>query len=143
MKIIHQLSNLVTRHLRKFGLMQSLTFDQQVWGAKSVMDLVEFDSRFMLAEADTGGTTDALISGELSVPVQDSNEGIRLALFTDIGNVWGAGEDMEWSDLRTAVGFGVRFPIMIPVALDFAWLLDAKDGESSSQIQFTLGQFRY
>ena len=56
MKIIHQLSNLVTRHLRKFGLMQSLTFDQQVWGAKSVMDLVQFDSRFMLAEADTGGT---------------------------------------------------------------------------------------
>jgi hypothetical protein len=53
MKIIRQISNLVTRHLRKFGLMQSLTFDQQVWGAKSVMDLVQFDSRFMLAEADT------------------------------------------------------------------------------------------
>jgi outer membrane protein assembly factor BamA len=32
---------------------------------------------------------------------------------------------------------------MIPVALDFAWLLDARDGESKSQIQFTLGQFRY
>ena len=54
MKIIHQISNLITRHLRKFGLMQSLTFDQQVWGAKSVMDLVQFDSRFMLAEADAG-----------------------------------------------------------------------------------------
>ena len=94
-------------------------------------------------EADVGGTTDALISAELSVPVQDNNEGIRLALFTDWGNVWGAGDNIEFGDLRKAVGFGVRFPIMIPVALDFAWLLDAKDGESNSQIQFTLGQFRY
>jgi outer membrane protein insertion porin family len=93
--------------------------------------------------AYVGGTTDALISAEISVPVQDSNEGIRLALFTDWGNVWGAGEDMSFSDLRKAVGFGIRFPIMIPVALDFAWLLDAEDGESNSQIQFTLGQFRY
>ena len=63
MKIIHQLSNLVTRHLRKFGLMQSLTFDQQVWGAKSVMDLVQFDSRFMLAEAGNGVTMYMVWSG--------------------------------------------------------------------------------
>ena len=63
MKIIRQISNLVTRHLRKFGLMQSLTFDQQVWGAKSVMDLVQFDSRFMLAEASTGGTMYTVWSG--------------------------------------------------------------------------------
>jgi outer membrane protein insertion porin family len=94
-------------------------------------------------EAYTGGTTDALISAEISVPVQDDNQGIRLALFTDWGNVWGAGEPMSLGDLRTAVGFGVRFPIMIPVALDFAWLLDARTGEANSQIQFTLGQFRY
>jgi len=66
-----------------------------------------------------------------------------LSFFTDWGNVWGAGESMEFGDLRKAVGFGIRFPIMIPVALDFAWLVDAKDGESASQIQFTLGQFRY
>lgn len=90
-----------------------------------------------------GGTTDALISAEISVPVQDSNEGIRLAFFTDMGNVWGAGEDINADDLRTAVGFGIRFPIMIPVALDFAWLVDAKDDEATTQIQFTLGQFRY
>ena len=63
MKIIHQISNLVTRHLRKFGLMQSLTFDQQIWGAKSVMDLVQFNSRFMLAEANSGGTMYTVWSG--------------------------------------------------------------------------------
>ena len=63
MKIIHQISNLVTRHLRKFGLMQSLTFDQQVWGAKSVMDLVQYGSKFLLAEADAGGTMYTCWSG--------------------------------------------------------------------------------
>jgi outer membrane protein assembly factor BamA len=91
----------------------------------------------------TGGTTDALISAEISVPVQDNNEGIRLAAFTDWGNVWGAGDAIAIEDMRTAIGFGVRFPIMIPVALDFAWLLDARTVESTTQIQFTLGQFRY
>ena len=63
MKIIRQISNLVTRHLRKFGLLAPLTFDQQVWGAKSVMDLVQFDSRFMLAEANNGGTMYTVWSG--------------------------------------------------------------------------------
>ena len=57
------------------------------------------------------------------MPVQDTNEGIRLALFTDWGNVWGAGENMSVNDMRTAVGFGIRFPIMIPVALGWFMLL--------------------
>jgi hypothetical protein len=56
MKIVRRIFNLLTRHLRKFGLMQSLSFDQQVWGAKSVMDLEQFKSRFMLAEAAPGAT---------------------------------------------------------------------------------------
>jgi outer membrane protein insertion porin family len=90
-----------------------------------------------------GGTTDALLSAELSVPVQDSNEGIRLALFVDYGNVWGAGETISLDGMRTAIGFGIRFPIQLPVALDFAWLVDARNNESSSQIQFTLGQVHF
>jgi len=56
MKIVRRIFNLLTRHLRKFGLMRSLSFDQQVWGAKSVMDLEQFNSRFMLAEAAPGAT---------------------------------------------------------------------------------------
>jgi outer membrane protein assembly factor BamA len=42
-----------------------------------------------------GGTTDALLSEELSFPVQDSNEGIRLAVFCDYGNVWGADQEIR------------------------------------------------
>jgi outer membrane protein insertion porin family len=95
------------------------------------------------AVALTGGTTDLLFSEELSFPVQDNNEGIRLALFCDYGNVWGAGQEIRLADMRTAIGFGVRFPIQLPVSLDFAWLFDARNGESSSQIQFTLGQVHF
>ena len=93
--------------------------------------------------SDLGGTTDAILSGEFSVPVQGVNEGLRLAAFFDYGNVWGAGEELDLSSLRTAVGVGIRFPIALPVSLDFAFLLDAKPGESAAQVQFTLGQVRF
>jgi outer membrane protein assembly factor BamA len=45
--------------------------------------------------------------------------------------------------MRTAAGFGIRFPIQIPVALDFAWLLDPQDGDSQTQIQFTMGTYNF
>jgi outer membrane protein insertion porin family len=95
------------------------------------------------ALAWAGGTTDALASGEFSVPVQDDNRGIHLVVFCDTGNVWGAEQPIRGGDLRTAVGFGIRFPAQFPIALDFAWLLDAQLGEAPSQIQFTLAQFQF
>lgn len=93
--------------------------------------------------ARVGGTTDALMTGELVVPIQDANDGLRLVAFVDHGNVWGADETLSWGSLRTAAGFGIRFPAQIPVALDFAWLLDARDDESKTQIQFTLGMYNF
>jgi hypothetical protein len=38
----------------KIGLSSPLSFDQQVWGAKSVIDLVQRGSQFLLAEATNG-----------------------------------------------------------------------------------------
>ncbi len=94
-------------------------------------------------EAYTGGTKDALLTAEMSVPVMGTNEGIRLVGFTDYGNVWGNDDAVSLSDMRTAVGFGIRFPIQLPVSLDFAWLLDPKPGESNSQIHFGMGFSRF
>lgn len=93
--------------------------------------------------ARVGGTSEFMLTGELVIPIQDANDGLRFVTFVDHGNVWGAGEPIAWGSLRTAAGFGIRFPIQIPVALDFAWLLDAKDGESQTQIQFTLGMYNF
>jgi hypothetical protein len=46
----------IKRHLRRIGLLSPLSFDQQVWGAKSLMDLYQSGSLFYLAEADRDGT---------------------------------------------------------------------------------------
>jgi hypothetical protein len=46
----------IQQYFRKFGLMSSLTFDQQVWGAKSVIDLAQFKSQFLIAQGPLGGT---------------------------------------------------------------------------------------
>jgi hypothetical protein len=45
----------VKKYLRKYGVLAPLGFDQQVWGAKSVMDLVQHGSQFLLAEATPDG----------------------------------------------------------------------------------------
>ena len=36
----------VTLYLRKFGILPTLSFDQQVWGAKTVIDLYQMESEF-------------------------------------------------------------------------------------------------
>jgi hypothetical protein len=50
MKILTNIFNGILGHLRNFGLLAPLSFDQQVWGAKSVIDLVQHGSQFLLAE---------------------------------------------------------------------------------------------
>jgi len=94
-------------------------------------------------EADVGGTNDLLLTSELWLPLQGTNEGMRLVGFVDHGNIWGDDETFSWGALRTAVGIGIRFPIQLPVSLDFARLIDQRDGEASTQIHFGVGQVRF
>jgi outer membrane protein insertion porin family len=94
-------------------------------------------------ESRDGGDRDFLATLELSYPIQGYNEGVRGVIFTDAGNVWGAGSPAGLGDLRYAWGFGVRFPMQFPISLDFAWLVDPRDGESTSQVHFGLGQVRF
>lgn len=89
--------------------------------------------------AYTGGTVDGLFTAQVSVPVMGTNDGIRLVGFADYGNVWGKDQAISINDMRTAIGAGIRFPIQLPVSLDFAWLLDAQPGEASTQVHFGLG----
>lgn len=53
----------IKKYLRTFGLLGPLSFDQQVWGAKSVMDLVQHGSQFLLAEAGPANTMYTCWSG--------------------------------------------------------------------------------
>ena len=94
-------------------------------------------------EARIGGTTDTIATAELSIPLQGEDDKIRLVLFADYGDVYAEGESVDPLNMRTAAGFGIRFPVQIPIALDFAWLIDAKSGESDNQIHFNLGFFSF
>ncbi len=91
-------------------------------------------------ESFAGGTKDALITAEMSFPVMGTNDGIRIVTFADYGNVWGKDETPRLQDMRTAVGFGIRFPVQLPISLDFAWLLDRNPGDAASQIHFGFGR---
>ncbi len=94
-------------------------------------------------EARDGGDRDFIATAELSYPFQGYNEGVRGVIFTDAGNVWGKNDQVTSASLRYAWGFGVRFPLQFPISLDFAWLVDPKPGESTSQVHFGLGQVRF
>lgn len=94
-------------------------------------------------ESRDGGDRDFLATLEFSYPLQGYNEGVRAVLFTDAGNVWAESEEATTESLRYAWGFGVRFPMQFPISLDFAWLVDPRDGESASQVHFGLGQVRF
>jgi len=50
------LINTIKKYMRRMGLLSPLGFDQQIWGAKSLMDLYQCQSQFYLAEGDAGGT---------------------------------------------------------------------------------------
>jgi len=54
--------------LRQIGLLSPLSFDQQVWGAKSVIDLVQQGSKFLLAEGTNGGSTYTCWIGNNKIP---------------------------------------------------------------------------
>ena len=90
-----------------------------------------------------GGNKDFISTLEFSVPVQGTNEGVRVLTFADYGFVWAEGAEPSVDDLRLAIGFGIRFPITLPVALDFAFLMNPEEGEPTSQVHFGLGQVRF
>jgi outer membrane protein assembly factor BamA len=60
--------------------------------------------------------------------------------FYDAGNVWPLARELDLGDLRSNLGVGLRvmFPFG-PVRLDWAWVLDPRDGEQRSRWQFALG----
>ncbi len=88
--------------------------------------------------APTGG--DYMVNGnaELRVPLQ---YGFILALFLDAGSVWFQGGPPGFGfDLRESAGLGLRYVTPIgPIALEYGWKLDRREGESPGEWHFTIG----
>ena len=73
-----------------------------------------------------GGRSLALAGAEYTVPVV---EGIRLAVFCDVGNVWWEDYALDLNDLASSAGVGLRFDLPgFPIRIDRAWVIESDDG---------------
>jgi outer membrane protein insertion porin family len=85
----------------------------------------------------TGG--DYMVNGnvELRVPLK---YGFLVAFFLDTGSVWFENDPQYGFDLRESAGLGLRYITPVgPVAVDYGWKLDRREGESPGEWHFTIG----
>lgn len=84
-----------------------------------------------------GGLTMMTFSGEFIFPLI-ANAGLKGVIFYDTGNSWESG--YYFGDLRQTAGVGVRWYSPIgPLRLEYGFVLDRKEGESTGRFEFTIG----
>ncbi len=66
---------------------------------------------------------------------------VRLALFADIGNVWGPGDKMSAGDLRVGTGLAISWDSPVgPLRFSFGAPVRKKEGDKIERFQFQLGK---
>jgi outer membrane protein insertion porin family len=90
-----------------------------------------------------GGTKRLVGNAEVLFPVPGTgvDRSMRLGLFLDTGQVFGADEKMSLSELRysTGLSFNWNSP-MGPLRLSYGLPLNAKPGDRKQHVQFQFGQ---
>ncbi len=85
-----------------------------------------------------GGNAVLLLNGELRVPIRG---GLQIAEFIDTGNVFQRVETMDLTQMRTAVGFGVRYKSPIgPIRVDIGFKVNQRPDEKLTAWFITFGQ---
>ncbi len=81
------------------------------------------------------------IEGLFPMPGQGKEQSIRLSVFLDGGQVYGAGTKLNLSDLRYATGVGISWNSPFgPMKLNLARPLNAKPEDNKQRFAFQLGQ---
>ncbi|MDQ3027159.1 MAG: outer membrane protein assembly factor BamA [Pseudomonadota bacterium] len=100
-----------------------------------------------LGPRDTNGDVlggDRRIVGnfEMLFPMPGYKEkNVRLALFTDVGNVWGPGDKIKGDDLRVGAGLAISWDSPVgPLRFSFGAPIIKKDGDKIERFQFQLGK---
>jgi outer membrane protein insertion porin family len=89
------------------------------------------------AGEEIGGTSSVLGNIEYIVPLPFN---IRLAAFFDVGNVYGFGTKFDLTDLRMAIGGGVRWLSPFgPIRVDYGFNPDPRPGDRSGAFNFSVG----
>jgi len=89
-----------------------------------------------------GGTRKGTGSAEILFPVPGAQQdkSLRLAAFVDTGWVWGAGQKVDFADLRYSAGVGLAWTSPFgPLRLSLAQPLNNKAGDRVERLQFTFG----
>jgi outer membrane protein insertion porin family len=86
-----------------------------------------------------GGMTMLYFNVEFIFPLI-KNAGMKGVIFYDTGNAWESGYHLN--DMRQTAGVGIRWYSPIgPLRLEWGYVLDRKEGEDPSRIEFTIGMF--
>jgi outer membrane protein insertion porin family len=84
-----------------------------------------------------GGTSEVLANVEYIVPLPFN---IRAAAFFDVGNVYGFTQKFDLTDLRMAVGAGLRWLSPFgPIRVDYGFNPDPRPGDKSGAFNFSVG----
>lgn len=112
-------------------------------GARSVRGFDTYSLGPLDADGDpVGGVTKLQANTELLFPLpgQAAGSGVRWALFSDTGWVYGPGQDIDLDRLRASVGVGFRwFSPMGPLRFDYAFPVVREPGDRTQRFQFTIG----
>lgn len=92
---------------------------------------------------EIGGNFLTLFNVEYTFPISEQN--FRGVFFYDQGNVYENVDTYSYSEMRSAVGFGVRIQIdalgPFPIALDFAKAVKKEIGDETETFSFNFGNF--
>jgi outer membrane protein insertion porin family len=88
-----------------------------------------------------GGDKMLLFNLEMIFPIAKEIN-LKGLFFFDAGNAWDVGEPYQLDDLRTSVGFGIRWMSPVgPLRLEWGYNLEPKEDEKRSVWDFTIGGF--
>jgi outer membrane protein insertion porin family len=80
-----------------------------------------------------------LFNAEYLFPIVKAAK-IRGLVFFDSGNAFADGEAFDFSDLKSSVGWGIRWNSPFgPLRVEWGYALDAEDDEDTSQFEFSIG----
>ncbi len=66
--------------------------------------------------------------------------GLMGLLFFDAGQAYDNGEDINLSDVRESIGYGIRwYSPLGPMRLEYGYILDRKSGENKGRWEFAIG----
>ena len=88
-----------------------------------------------------GGNALFLLNVEASFPIPvSSSSDLFYCIFTDVGNVFNRVSDFHMREMRSAVGFGIKYKTPLgPLKVTFAWSFGYKKEERDFKILWGIG----